>query len=98
MRIETGVRRGAPFEITVNGQAVVAYPGETLATLLLANGWLGGGGGQDAWVEGVVFCNLGACCQCLVIVETAGAVRRVRACLVDAAPGQSVRLPGKADD
>jgi sarcosine oxidase subunit alpha len=37
-RVGEGVARGAPFVLTVDGEAIEAYPGETVATALLAAG------------------------------------------------------------
>ncbi|MBI5166495.1 MAG: (2Fe-2S)-binding protein, partial [candidate division NC10 bacterium] len=41
MRIEGGptvVERGEPFQMEVDGQSIVAFEGETIATALLASG------------------------------------------------------------
>ncbi len=81
---DTKERRGAPFTIAVNGQPVIARPGETVLTA--------------AGRAGVVIPTLchddrlepaGACRMCLVEVE--GQRRLQPACTWKAEPGQQVR-------
>lgn len=90
-RVTTSVRRPLPVTILVNGVAVTAYEGESLATALMASGALvmsrdSSGGSKSP------FCNMGICFDCLVTVEElvpAGSamVRRVRACLAEVRSG-----------
>lgn len=87
LRIKNRVSRGQPFQIQVNGNAVTAYPGETIASALLAAGWLflhrsalsGGPRGP--------FCGMGLCYDCLV---TLNGRPNVRACATLARPGDVV--------
>ncbi|MFE4861423.1 (2Fe-2S)-binding protein [Streptomyces sp. NPDC056670] len=82
-----GARPGPAFEITVDGRAVPALPGQSLAAALWAAGILawrttrGGGRPRGA------FCGIGQCFDCLATVN--GVANR-RACLVAAAPGDEV--------
>jgi D-hydroxyproline dehydrogenase subunit alpha len=70
-------RPGEPFAITVDGEAVEALPGQSVAAALMA-------GGRDSWrstrdggrARGV-FCGIGACFDCLVVVN---GLPDVRAC------------------
>ncbi|MYV92703.1 (2Fe-2S)-binding protein [Streptomyces sp. SID1034] len=83
-----GARPGPAFEITVDGRAVSALPGQTVAAALWAAGVLtwrttrGGGSPRG------VFCGIGQCFDCLVTVN--GVANR-RACLVSVGPGDEVR-------
>jgi sarcosine oxidase subunit alpha len=88
-RLTHGVRRDPPFEVRIDGEALTAAPGETLATVLLAAGRLGlrrDGRGNPRGL----FCNMGTCCECVVTLVAGASRRRVRACLTDAAPGMIV--------
>jgi aerobic-type carbon monoxide dehydrogenase small subunit (CoxS/CutS family) len=87
LRIQRGITRGEAFTIQVNGNPVTAYPGETIAAVLLANGWrifrhtplFGEGRGP--------FCGMGLCFDCMV---TLNGQPNVRACVTFAQPGDQV--------
>ncbi len=89
LRIHKGIKRGPAFEITVNGAPCTAYPGETLATVLLAAGKrvlrfspiLGEPRGG--------YCGMGVCFDCLVTVNGRP---NIRACLTPAQPGDRVEV------
>ncbi|MEU8518713.1 (2Fe-2S)-binding protein [Streptomyces sp. NBC_01216] len=77
----------APIPFTFDGRAVDALPGQSLAAAL----W---GAGITAWRTTRIggrprgaFCGIGQCFDCLVTVN--GAPNR-RACLLPAAPGDTV--------
>lgn len=88
MRIERQVERQAPFSLTVAGGTVSAYPGETIATVLIERGPIIGRTPSGA-ARGL-FCNMGTCSLCMVTLLPEG--RRVRACLTPAEPGQEIEL------
>ena len=98
-RIKTGVDRGPGFTITIDGEAVTAYGGETLAAAMIAG---------DIWTfrqdtsgrRRAPYCNMGICFECLVAVQDdetgqnpgdGRGWRRVRACMTTARPGMTVR-------
>lgn len=82
-----GFRREPPFELDFEGRTIVAHPGETIATALLATGIRGlRTTRQDGRPRGL-FCAIGACHDCLVNVDGGGPVR---ACLTPAVAGSSV--------
>jgi predicted molibdopterin-dependent oxidoreductase YjgC len=75
------------FDITVDGAPVAVQPGETIAAALWRSG-------RRAWrvsrVDGRprgLFCGIGACYDCLVVLAGHGTVR---ACQRPAAPGDVV--------
>ncbi len=87
----TGLRRGTPFAVTCDGVEITAFPGETLATALLAAGVAALRRSEGAGAPRSVFCGMGVCFDCRVTVD--GRPNR-RACLTQAAPGQQVRTQG----
>jgi aerobic-type carbon monoxide dehydrogenase small subunit (CoxS/CutS family) len=87
LRILHGISRGKPFVIQVNGKPVTAYPGETIATVLLA-------AGMPMFHHTVIsgeprgpFCGMGLCFDCLVTIN---GMPNVRACQTYAQPGDNV--------
>ncbi|MGH6782380.1 MAG: (2Fe-2S)-binding protein [Sphingomonadaceae bacterium] len=91
MRIQTDVERGPAITIRVDGEAVAAFAGETIATAMLAAGRSGfrvDGKGQPRGL----YCNMGTCSECLVTLNASG--RRVRACLTEARDGMEIATRG----
>ena len=85
IRVGLEADRGPKMEIMVNGEAVEAYGGETVATAMLAAGhWTCQT--QEQRPMGV-FCNIGVCHSCLVTID---GVSGVRACQTTAKPGMVV--------
>lgn len=90
-RISRGISRGGAIAITVDNMRIECFTGETLATAMLA-------AGQSAFRtdskerERGLFCNMGACSECIVTLLPTG--RRVRACLVEAQDGMKVATHG----
>lgn len=87
LRIQNRVSRGQPFQIRVNGAAVTAYPGETIAAALLAAGWLFFHRSALTGEPRGPFCGMGLCYDCLV---TLNGRPNVRACATLARPGDVV--------
>ena len=92
MRIEEGtrpvVRRGEGFEIEVDGVARQAFEGETIAAVMLANRTRTLRKTRKMYEPRGLFCGIGVCYDCLVIVDGRA---NVRACMTKAAPGMSVQ-------
>jgi len=80
------VVRPEPVSIMVDGEALEAYPGESLATALLAGGRRAFRATRSGALRGPV-CNMGVCFDCVVVVETLG---EVRACMTAVRAGLSV--------
>lgn len=87
LRIQQGVTRGQPFLIQVNGQMVTAYPGETIASVLLAAGWHKFRHTALSGEPRGLFCGMGLCFDCLVTVN---GKPNIRACITYAQPGDQV--------
>ncbi len=81
------VERGQQISVSVDGQPVVAFEGESAAAVLLAQGMrtfrhtagLGQGRG--------LYCGMGICYDCLVTVD---GVANVRACMTPVEQGTAI--------
>jgi aerobic-type carbon monoxide dehydrogenase small subunit (CoxS/CutS family) len=83
-----------PLTITVDGQPVRAFAGESVASALLALGrrtfrHTGHGAPRG------LFCGMGVCFDCLVTVD---GVENVRACLTPVAEGMEIDTEGRGHD
>jgi aerobic-type carbon monoxide dehydrogenase small subunit (CoxS/CutS family) len=88
MRLEQGIQRGAAFEITIDGEPVMAYPGETLATALLSTGQRTFRATSKTGAPRGLYCGMGVCFDCLVMLDGRP---NVRACVTLAQPGAQVK-------
>ncbi len=75
------------FEVTLDGTAVTAYDGDTVAAVLVREGRTSWRRTRNGDRPRGLFCGMGACQDCLVTVD---GVAGVRACLAPAAPGTVV--------
>jgi len=91
-RIQDAVTRGPQFTVSVDGVAVQAFDGETLATVLLAVDREHCYTTRSGKPRGL-FCNMGSCYECLVALEAdagSGVRRWRRACVTAAEPGMRI--------
>lgn len=72
-----GLERGAPVSLILDGRAVTAYEGESVAGMLLAEGHPAMHTTQAGDPRGV-YCGMGVCFDCLVVVD---GVPNTRACV-----------------
>jgi len=86
MPLPEGVSRGAQFSVVVNDEKVSAFEGESVATVLMANGYPIMRTTQKGEPRGV-FCGMGVCFECLVIIDD---VPNSRACMTWAAPDMRI--------
>ncbi|MGQ9490345.1 MAG: (2Fe-2S)-binding protein [Anaerolineae bacterium] len=77
----------APLTITVDGEPVPAYPGETVATVLLATGRRTFRHTDRFATPRGLFCGMGICYDCLVTVDGQPGAR---ACMTTVQPGMTV--------
>lgn len=87
--------RGEPLSVTVNGQLIEAYAGETIATVLLASGHLIFQQEGAAHQPQSLFCGMGVCFNCLVTVS---GIPNLRACVTLVAAGMAITTVGDARD
>ena len=85
-RLEHGVKRPAAVAIEVDGARVEAYPGESVATALLAAGVRAFRRTPSGAPRGPL-CNMGVCFECVVTVDGEPGVR---ACATQVREGMSV--------
>lgn len=83
-----GLERGPAVTITVDGLAVTAYAGETVAAALLAEGVAATRRTPGGAPRGV-FCGMGVCFDCLAVVD---GLPNTRTCMTWARDGMDVRL------
>ncbi len=90
-RISNQVDRGAEISLTVNGKAVSAYAGETIATVLLAEGITTFNVTRGGKPRGP-YCNMGTCFECQVKVasESSAVWRWVRGCMQPVEAGMAI--------
>jgi len=82
-----GLARGPRLTLTLDGNPVTAYDGETVATVLLAEGRIATRTTPGGEPRGV-FCGMGVCFDCLVVVD---GIPNTRACMTKAREGMDVR-------
>ena len=78
---------GAPIHVEVDGVSVSAFAGESVATVLMASGQRVFTASSDDHLARTLFCGMGLCHQCLVMVD---GVRDVRACMTSVRPGMNI--------
>jgi NADH dehydrogenase/NADH:ubiquinone oxidoreductase subunit G len=87
LRLDSNVERGRQVQISVDGEMIKAYEGESLAAALLASGRRVFRHTHPEGQPRGIFCGMGVCYECLVTV--AGG-ERVRACIVPAQDGMCI--------
>ena len=92
LRIRRGVERTPLVALTVDGRALEAHEGETLAAALLAAGVWRLRSSPRAGAARGIFCLMGSCQECLVVVDG----RRALACQAPVRAGMSVTTGGAA--
>jgi predicted molibdopterin-dependent oxidoreductase YjgC len=85
--LHEGLERGAAVTLSLDGRSVTAYEGESVAALLLAEGHVATRLTPAGAPRGV-FCGMGVCFDCLVVVD---GVPNTRACVTWVAEGMDVR-------
>ncbi|MCX3061123.1 (2Fe-2S)-binding protein [Streptomyces beihaiensis] len=86
-RESAGARPAPPFEITVDGRAVTALPGQSIAAALWGAGILAWRTTRNTGRPRGAFCGIGQCYDCLATVN---GVPNRRACLLPARPGDAI--------
>src|SRR4051794_19382722 len=78
------IERGAPVTLTIDGEPLTAYLGETLAAAMLADGRRTLRHSTRSGSPRGVFCGMGICYDCLMVVDGRP---NVRACMTPVADG-----------
>jgi predicted molibdopterin-dependent oxidoreductase YjgC len=85
-QLPDGIRRGAPVTVTVDGEPMVAYLGESVAAALLADG-TATLRTTRAGAERGLYCGMGVCFECLVMIDGAP---NTRACMTWVREGMEI--------
>ena len=80
------LERGPRVELVLDGSAVEAYEGETVATVLMAQGEIATRTTAKGEPRGI-YCGMGVCFDCLVVVD---GVPNTRACMTWVRDGMRV--------
>lgn len=83
----SGIERGKAFELLVDRERVVAYPGETIAAALLASGRRALRRTALRGEPRGVYCAMGVCGECVMVVNGEPGART---CLTLAVAGMTV--------
>ncbi len=75
--------------ITVDGKPLTALAGETLAATLWANGYISLGRNPSTGLKRGMYCGIGHCYECRVMVDGR---EDVRSCLIPVKDGMRVQL------
>jgi D-hydroxyproline dehydrogenase subunit gamma len=87
------VARGPALTISLDGRAVTAFEGETVAAVLFAEGIVATRTTVTGEPRGV-FCGMGACFDCLVIVD---GLPNTRACMTAVTAGMRIQRQAGLD-
>lgn len=87
MRVEDGIEREPSFSFSFDGQAVMAFPGETIAAALLSAGVRTLRRTEKGDSPRGIFCGMGVCFDCMMTVDGRP---HLRACLTRVEPGMQV--------
>jgi predicted molibdopterin-dependent oxidoreductase YjgC len=75
------------IQVEIDGQAISAYVGETVAAVLMVSGSRTFTQTNAYNLARTLFCGMGVCHQCLVTVDE---IRDVRACMTKVHPGMKI--------
>jgi len=81
------VQRGNPIQITVNGNLIDAYEGETVAVALLAVGISPFRLSPKNKEPRSLYCGMGICYECLVTIN---GIHAIRACITLVESGMNI--------
>lgn len=95
LRIQPPAGQRTPLTVTVDGEPVQAFAGESVATVLLALGQRAFRHTDRNHEPRSIFCGMGICFDCLVTVD---GVENVRACMTLVEEGMSIETGGQARD
>ncbi|MBW1699307.1 MAG: (2Fe-2S)-binding protein [Deltaproteobacteria bacterium] len=83
-RVKSGLKRGRRFEIEVDGEKIIAYEGETIASAILASGRRTLRYTPQKGHPRGIYCGIGLCHDCIMTVD---GIPNTRTCQTLATPG-----------
>ncbi|MBN9004413.1 MAG: (2Fe-2S)-binding protein [Rhizobiales bacterium] len=87
-RIDSGIQRGAQFRITIDGESIIAFEGETVAAALIAAGHRTLRYSTKRKEPRSLYCGIGVCQECRMMID---GVINTRACMTPARAGMTVK-------
>ncbi|MGH9348199.1 MAG: (2Fe-2S)-binding protein [Vicinamibacterales bacterium] len=90
-RLTTGVERGRPVTLLVDGAQIEAFEGESIAAALLADGRRVLRYSPREHEPRGLFCGMGICFECVVAID---GDRRVRGCVTPVRDGMTIATRG----
>lgn len=78
--------RGREIEVILNGNKIKAFEGETVATMMMAENLVAMRTTTELQLRGV-YCGMGVCFDCLVVVD---GIANTRACMTWLKPGMNI--------
>ena len=82
-RVQKGVERGQQFEITVDGEKIIAYEGETIGAVLMAAGQRTLRYTNKKEHPRGLYCGIGLCQECRMVIN---GIANTQACQTLATP------------
>ncbi len=89
-RVRNTITRGDPFIVTLDDEPLSAYPGESLAAAITANGTNAFRYDKNG-APRAPYCNMGVCFDCLLYVQHEDNWLRKRACMTRAEPNMIIK-------
>jgi len=87
-RVDLGITRGAQISITVDGERVAAFEGETVAAAMIGAGRRTFRYSTKRNEPRSLYCGIGICQECRMIID--GNIN-VRACMTEVRAGMTVK-------
>ena len=87
-RVDLGIKRGTEINITVDGESIAAFEGETVAAALIGAGRRTFRYSAKRNEPRSLYCGIGVCQECRMIID--GNIN-VRACMTEVRSGMIVK-------
>lgn len=93
IRLQNRVVRPVQIRIYINNREALAYPGETVATALLAAGVSVFRRSHGKAAHAPV-CNMGVCFECLITID---GCRSIRSCMTRVSENMHIEVPANVE-
>jgi len=87
-RVDAGIRRGAQISITVDGERMVAFEGESVAAAMIGAGRRTFRYSAKRSEPRSLYCGIGVCQECRMIID---GIINTRACMTQVRAGMVVK-------
>lgn len=83
------IDRGPTLAVKINGSPVTAFAGETVAAVLLANGYRIFRRTEKGKHPRSIYCGIGLCFDCLVTID---GITGIRSCITEVHDGMEIEI------